>query len=135
MKIFLILLLTISFNLSAQEVRSAYVGTSLSIDDGQYFILQAESDIDIALLRVEFRSNFIGDDKIFLKMAFRVYHTNNFSFYLAMPPMYYKLGKGYITPFNAEIRYKKYLTLNVDVYKNKPIISIQARLPICKKLD
>lgn len=126
-------LLFISVSLFSQERNRILFGTSVSGNNGSYVILQAESDIDIAFLRVEGRSDLNGDNQVYVKMAFRVYHTDNFEFFAAMPPMYYKLGKGYVTPFNFEVQYKERMCINLDIYRDKPVLSIQLRIPIKHK--
>lgn len=131
--IYLIFILFLVEPLVGQEHNRILFGTSVSGNNGSYVILQAESDIDIAFIRAEFRTNFEDDNFVYVKMAFRVYHTDNFEFFAAMPPMYYKLGKGYVTPFNFEVQYKEQMCINLDIYRDKPVLSIQLRLPIRHK--
>lgn len=135
MKIFILMLLAL--NLSAQPPKEKsyttdrmWVGTSFSLQDNQFLSVMGESDIGIAFLRSEVRYDFCRDLRIHLKMGFRIVKYKDFAFYLSLPPMYYKWGEGYTTPFNAEISWKRLVLLNVDFYKDTPVPSLQVRLPL-----
>ncbi len=122
--IFLIFVSYIGFS---QETKRLYVGISVSSNDNSFTIIQYEYDINHAYLRTEVRTNFDQDHRVYVKMAFRFYHTKNFSFYGAMMPFYGHIGKGYKTPINLEVQYKHVLVVNLDVYRYQPVLSIQIR--------
>lgn len=104
-----------------------YLGISVSGNDNSFTTLQYDYDIEQAYLRTEVRTNFTDDHRIYVKMAFRVCHTKNFNFYGSVTPFYGHIGKGYKTPINIEVQYKHVLVINLDVYRDQPVLSIQIR--------
>lgn len=107
-----------------------YVGTSFSIEDNSFLILGGDSDLGMAFVRLEFRSDFDTDTRFYLKVAFKVVKRGGLGVYLAVPPMYYSIGKGYRTPFNLELRWKQMAMVNFDLYRDKFVPSLQLRIPI-----
>jgi len=111
-----------------QETRTFYTGIYLSDKEGNFGFVQWESDIDLAILRAEYLTNFNGDDRVYLKMAVQVWKRKQFRFFVALPPFHYlhKVRK-YNTPINFEVMIKKKVLLNLDLYKNNFNVSIQLR--------
>lgn len=134
MKVFLLLLLPfVGFSQSKTTLDRLFIGTSISDKDKWMVNIHGEIDGEIAFLRATANTNLYNYGRLDLKIAFRVCKENDLEFFVALPPMYYTVGKGYITPINVEVQWKKYLMFNIDWYKNGPVFSIQARVPQIKK--
>jgi len=122
---FSVFILTSTF-ISAQK--SAYTGLLFSTGEGNQAFLQLEEDIDIAVVRLEYLTDFDVDNRLYLKMQFRVCKTGNFRFFVAMPPFQYSFKeKGYNTPFNFEAAWKNKLLINTDIYKDGVNFSVRLR--------
>ena len=128
MRIFICgLILFFSSNLFGQQLDRIYTGIQLSNNDGNHAFIQAESDIGLAFGRLEYLTDFNKDDRVYLKVAFRVVNLDKVKFYIALPPLHYSIqNKGYNTPINFELRIQR-LIANFDIYKNNFTISIQIR--------
>lgn len=127
--LFLILLLGLTSNSNAQKIdtTNVYLGLYLSTQEGTFANLQWENDLGISFLRVEYLTNF-DDHRLFAKMAFRVYKIKEWQFYLSLPPFHYShKNKGYNTPLNIEIQYKRKWVINVDGFKDGVNLSLQLR--------
>jgi hypothetical protein len=121
-------LLFLPLTLFSQELNDVYTGISLSHNDGNFAFVQWEQDIDLAFLRLEYLTNFNGDDRLYAKMSFRVFKYKNFRFYTGLPPFHYvHKEKGYNTPINFEVMFKRKLCLNIDVFLDNVNISVQFR--------
>lgn len=114
--------------LFSQETRSVYTGIYVSTSNSNLGFIQFESDIDDAILRCEYLTDFNSDHFFYFKMEFQVYHTKNFRFFVALPPLHYSFKEnGYNTPFNIEVMFKNKLVLNTDIYLDRINISAQFR--------
>lgn len=103
----------------------AYLGLSFSPNDGQYVIVQGERHLDRYMAQVTFMSNLGNIQRLNVKMGYAIIHRSNLKWYLSLPPMYYYFGKGYKTPLNTEIRFNEKIVINLDIYKDVPVFSIQ----------
>ncbi len=125
----LIPFLSLSLSLNAQKIDTSnfYLGIYLSTQEGTFTNLQWENDLVISFLRVEYLTNF-DDHRLYAKMAFRVYKVKKWQFYVSLPPFHYShKERGYNTPLNIEVQYKKKWVLNVDGYKDAINVSLQLR--------
>lgn len=109
---------------------NVFGGFTISDKDPWMFNVHAESNVKIAFARLTVNSNLDNYHRIDLKCAIRAFKVKDFSVFIALPPMYYTVGKGYITPLNLEIHWRECLLINVDYYRDQPIFSIQARVPL-----
>lgn len=132
MRVFLLLLLPF-VGISQTTLDRLFIGTTASDKDKWTVNLHGEIDGEIAFLRATANTNLYNYGRLDLKIAFRVWKADDLEFYLSMPPMYYTVGKGYITPINVEVQWKKYLMFNIDWYKDGPVFSIQTRVPQIKR--
>lgn len=108
--------------------KSVYTGIYLSTEEGNLAFVQFEEDIDIAIMRCEYLTNFNGDNRLYLKMQFQVYKVKDFRFFAALPPFHGSFKeKGYNTPFNVEVMWRNKLLLNTDIYKDGVNLSVQFR--------
>lgn len=131
--LFLILLLSLTFNSFAQTKKyydrhDVYTGLYLSNKLGNLAFVQYENDGELALVRFEYLTNFVTDNRLYVKMSFQVYKYKDFRFLTGLPPFYYSFAEHkYNTPINLEIQFKRKLLLNVDFYRDVPNISLRLR--------
>lgn len=130
----LVLLLGLTLRLSSQPCGEPYLGFSISDKDSWFFQTQYEENIGIAFLRLTANTNFTTEIRLDMKMAFRVFERKHWIVYAAMPPLYFTTGKGYITPFNFEVRYKDNFMLNLDIYRDTPVFTLGMRFSLLDEI-
>jgi hypothetical protein len=110
------------------DINSVYTGIYVSTGEGNFGFVQFENDIGLAILRCEYLTDFRTDNRFYMKMEFQVYHTDEFRFFVALPPFHWvQEEKGYNTPINFEVMFKNKLVLNLDVFKDNVNVSAQFR--------
>lgn len=109
------------------DVKAVYTGIYVSTGEGNLGFVHFEEDLGIAILRCEYLTNFNNDNRLYFKMQYQVYHTDNFRYFVALPPFHGYFKEGYKTPINFEVMFKNKLILNLDVYRDNVNVSAQFR--------
>jgi len=126
--LFLLLPTTLQSQSRDTDIKSIYTGIYVSTGDGNFGFVQFENDIGLAILRCEYLTDFRRDNRLYMKMEFQVYHTDNFRYFVALPPFHWvQKERAYNTPINFEVMFKNKLVLNLDLYRDNVNVSAQFR--------
>jgi hypothetical protein len=131
--IFLILFLALTFNSFAQTKKyydrhDVYLGMYISDKLGTRGFIQYENDGELALVRIDYLTDFNHDHRINVKLSIQVFKWNDIRFLTGLPPFHYSdINKGYNTPVNFEIQFKRKVLFNIDLYRDNFNLSVQLR--------
>ncbi len=131
--VFLILLSSLTISSFAQSKKyydrhDVYLGIYISDKLGTRGSVQYENDGELALVRVDYLTDFNLDHRINIKMSIQVIKWQGIRVLTGVPPFYYSVkDKGFNTPINLEIQFKRKVLINVDMYRDNFNLSIQFR--------
>ena len=129
--LFLILSMGLTFTCFSQKYydhHDVYMGIYISDKLGTRGFVQYENDGELALVRLDYLTDFNLDHRINVKMSVQVFKWRDIRLLTGLPPFHYSAtDKGYNTPLNFEIQFKRKVLFNVDLYRDNFNLSVQLR--------